>query len=110
MDNWYDVEPRKLLELVESGEIKEDQIIDVREPEEWHYYHLPGSTHIPMNTLPYALDRLPADKPLYIVCAHGVRSVAVCRYLAEIGGFGHGLYNVEGGMASIASLRGFDYD
>lgn len=108
MDNWQDVEPERLLKLLESGEIEGEQVIDVREQAEWEYYCLPAATHIPMNSIPYALNRLPGDKPLYIVCAHGVRSEAVCRYLEEQGY--DGLYNVAGGMAAVARLQGFQYD
>ncbi|MDQ0058228.1 rhodanese-like domain-containing protein [Paenibacillus harenae] len=108
MTKWQDVAPEQLLAIMERGEADASQIIDVRETYEWDYYHLDRTTLIPMNTIPGRLDELPSNKPLYIVCAHGVRSEAVCRYL-EGQGYS-GLHNVSGGMAAIASLRNFQYD
>ena len=105
---WTDVEPERLVKLMEEGKLAADQIIDVREPEEWDYYHLDQSTLMPMNTIPGRIGDIPRNKDVYIICAHGVRSVAVCRYLAEQGC--NGLRNVAGGMAAVASLRGFQYD
>ncbi|GLX69017.1 rhodanese-like domain-containing protein [Paenibacillus glycanilyticus] len=108
MSEWKELEPEKLLELLAGGKIEPEQVIDVRESFEWDYYHLETSRLIPMNTIPYSLGTISDDKPLYIVCAHGVRSVAVCNYLAEQGY--SSLHNVTGGMAAIASLQGFQYD
>lgn len=108
MANWQNTTPEELLDLMERGQLEANQIIDVREPFEWEFYHLEHSTLIPMNTIPRRLAELDGDKPLYIVCAHGVRSAAVCEYLAEQGY--SDLYNVSGGMAAIASAKGFQYD
>ena len=108
MEQWTDVEPLAFASLMREGKLSAGQVIDVREQTEWDYYHLEHTTLMPMNTIPGRLDELPIDKTLYIVCAHGVRSVAVCRYLQERG-FG-GLRNVLGGMAALASLNGFQYD
>ncbi|BBH21033.1 hypothetical protein Back11_23780 [Paenibacillus baekrokdamisoli] len=109
MENWLDVEPGFFLELMKSGELTKEQIIDVREPEEWEYYHLEQSTLLPLETIPNRLNEFNSNgKPIYIICAHGVRSVAACRYLNERG-YGS-LRNVVGGMAAVASLEGFQYD
>ncbi|MFF2482126.1 rhodanese-like domain-containing protein [Paenibacillus sp. NPDC058071] len=108
MEGYGHVSAAELLRLIEAGEIEGSQIIDVRETFEREYYGLDDSAHIPMNEIPRRLGELNDDAPLYIVCAHGVRSEAVCRYLQEQG-YG-GLLNVEGGMAAIALLKGFQYD
>lgn len=108
MTKWQDVTPELALELIENGQIDLKQLIDVREPYEWEYYHIEGSTLIPMNTIPVRLSELETDKPIYIVCGHGVRSVAVCNYLEEQGY--SDLHNVIGGMSAVASLKGFQYD
>ncbi|AJY77202.1 rhodanese-like domain-containing protein [Paenibacillus beijingensis] len=108
MERWKSVFAENLLSQLSAGEITADQIIDVREAEEWDYYHLEGTKLIPMNTVPHCLGDLDDNKSLYIICAHGVRSEAVCRYLS---GQGYDkLYNVEGGMAAVAHLQGFQYD
>lgn len=108
MAQWQDVSPQVLLALMSEHQLAKEQIIDVREQQEWEYYHLEASIHIPMNTIPHRLGDIEDDKPLYIVCAHGVRSEAVCHYLEEQGY--SSLHNVTGGMAAIASLQGFQYD
>lgn len=108
MNNWQDVTPQFMLDLLNTRQVEASQIIDVREVFEWDYYHLDTSVLIPMNTIPARLHELNESKPIYIICAHGVRSAAVCSYLEEQGY--SGLHNVTGGMAAIASLKGFQYD
>jgi rhodanese-related sulfurtransferase len=95
-----------LLKQIDEGE--EPCIIDVREEEEWEYYHMDEAVLIPMNTIPARLDDIPDDRDVYIVCAHGVRSQYVCRYL-EQQGRGNAV-NVIGGMAAVGAVRGFQYD
>jgi rhodanese-related sulfurtransferase len=108
MNNWQDMTPQRLLDLLENGQVDEKQIIDVREAFEWDFYHLETSVLIPMNSIPARMGEIDDSKPVYIICAHGVRSAAVCNYLEEQGY--NGLHNVTGGMAAIASLKGFQYD
>jgi len=108
VSNWNTIDAATLKVQMTDGKVAATQIIDVREPSEWDYYHIEGSTHIPMNTIPGRLDELSDEQPLYIVCAHGVRSEKVCRYLADQG-YGN-LTNVAGGMAAVSALEGFQYD
>ncbi|WP_159882946.1 rhodanese-like domain-containing protein [Paenibacillus puerhi] len=93
---------------LEKGELEGTLTIDVRQPEEWEFYHWDHMELTPMMTIPQKLEELPRDQPIYVVCAHGVRSENVCRYLSEQG-FANTV-NVEGGMAALAALRGFRYD
>lgn len=108
MTKWQDVTPQFLLDLLENGNVDRTQIIDVREEFEWDFYHIEASVLIPMNTIPVRHNELDDSKPIFIICAHGVRSVTVCNYLEEQGY--SNLHNVTGGMAAIASLKGFQYD
>jgi len=108
MKPYNDIEPEAFHLLASGGELEPGQIIDVREQMEWDYYHLDSSLLMPLNTIPHRLDEIAADKAVYIICAHGVRSRGACRYLAEKGY--SSLHNVVGGMAAVASLRGFQYD
>jgi rhodanese-related sulfurtransferase len=95
--------------VAKLGSLAEDEwIVDVREPHEWDYYHLDEAILMPMNSIPGRLNELPRDKTLYIVCAHGVRSEMVSRYLDESGY--ERVVNVTGGMAAVAALLGFEYD
>lgn len=102
------IHPKAFVQKLDQWSTEEGSIIDVRERYEWDYYHLDQSRLIPMNTIPARLEELSKDEPLYIVCAHGVRSETVSHYLAEQG-FTN-VINVNGGMAAVAELRGFAYD
>ena len=49
-------------------------ILDVRQPEEWNDYHVPGSTLIPLGELESRVKELPRDKQIVVVCRSGNRS------------------------------------
>jgi rhodanese-related sulfurtransferase len=71
-------------------------ILDVREPHEWDFVHLPESRHIPLRQLPALLDQLPKDRAIACLCHHGIRS----RHAAELlhsAGFSE-VCNIEGGI------------
>ena len=107
------IEPKAFLYRYEAMRHEADPadaaiVLDVREEWEWDYYHLEGSVLIPMQKIPASLGRIPMDRTVYVVCAHGIRSAAVCDYL-ERNGYDKAV-NVLGGMAAVAALRGFQYD
>jgi rhodanese-related sulfurtransferase len=103
-----EIHPAELLDLIRSGQVRMDQVIDVRENSEWNYYRLEGARHIPMNSIPAALPELDSGQEWYIMCAHGVRSLHVLAYM-QMQGFGN-LWNVAGGISAAASELGFSYD
>lgn len=49
-------------------------MLDVRQPEEWAEYHMPGSTLIPLDQLASRLDEIPRDQQIVVVCRSGNRS------------------------------------
>ncbi|MEW9669699.1 rhodanese-like domain-containing protein [Ammoniphilus sp. 3BR4] len=101
MDQHY-IHASDFVKKLEQGELDQSLIIDVREPYEWEQYRLEQATLIPMNTIPSKWTELPADRDIYLVCAHGVRSWHVMSFLLQ-----NGLQraiNVEGGMAEIYPL------
>lgn len=49
-------------------------ILDVRTAEEWADYHMPGSTHIPLNELESRVAEVPRDQQVVVVCRSGNRS------------------------------------
>ncbi|MCC7450959.1 MAG: rhodanese-like domain-containing protein [Anaerolineae bacterium] len=51
-------------------------ILDVREPDEWADFHVPGSTLIPLGSLPDRLKEVPRDKEIVVVCRSGNRSTS----------------------------------
>ena len=62
------------------------RLIDVREEFEVKIAKIAGSEDIPMRAIPGALTRLEDDdRPLVIMCHHGVRSLQVVCWLREQG-------------------------
>lgn len=49
-------------------------VLDVRQPEEWVEYHIPGTTLIPLDQLESRLSELPKDQEIVVVCRSGNRS------------------------------------
>ena len=49
-------------------------ILDVREPDEWDEFHVPGSTHIPLAEVAARVAELPRDQAIIVVCRSGNRS------------------------------------
>lgn len=102
------ISPEQFNDMLLKGELTNDYILDVRGPQEWEYYHLEEAVLIPMQTIPERLDELPQDQTIYVLCAHGVRSNKVTKFLHS-NGFTQAV-NVQGGMAAVSGLRGFAYD
>ncbi|MFF2149591.1 rhodanese-like domain-containing protein [Kitasatospora sp. NPDC058190] len=49
-------------------------VLDVREPDEYQAGHVPGALLVPLAKLPTWTDA-PADRPVYVICASGNRSL-----------------------------------
>ncbi|MCL6452717.1 MAG: sulfurtransferase TusA family protein [Alicyclobacillus sp.] len=74
-------------------------LIDVREPAEYAFSHVPGAISVPLGELEQHVSELaPYQKqPVYVICRTGSRSDTACQVLA-----GHGferVYNVVPGMS-----------
>lgn len=70
-------------------------LLDVREDDEWQRGHAPGAQHIPMGDVPARIHEIDVDKPLYVICHAGGRSLRVSQYLQRNG---YEPINVDGGM------------
>lgn len=80
-----------------EGLARRDQgafILDVRQPDEWADYHVPGSTLIPLDQLPARLNEVPQDREIVVVCRSGNRSQAGRDIL------------LKAGYPSVTSLKG----
>jgi rhodanese-related sulfurtransferase len=69
-------------------------VIDVREPYEYAEGHVPGAELVPLASVPQRLGDLPADQPIYLVCAVGGRSAQAASFLSARG---VDAVNVDGG-------------
>ncbi|MBX3468287.1 MAG: hypothetical protein KF878_15560 [Planctomycetes bacterium] len=72
-------------------------VLDVRQPEELALARLEGVLHVPMGEIPGRVDDLPRDRPLVVMCHHGVRSAHVVAFLRQAHGFEQ-VENLEGGI------------
>ena len=69
-------------------------LLDVREPNEFEYAHIPNSVLIPLNQIPKRLGELNPQQAIVVICHHGMRSRQAANYL------------VRSGYKNIANLAG----
>lgn len=79
----YEIDVETLKDMADAG--ASHVIVDVREPWEVATCSFSGAIHVPMQQIPYNTNRLPADKPMVVVCHHGVRSLHVMSFLRSHG-------------------------
>jgi len=74
-------------------------LIDVRTPEEYSEWHIEGSLNIPLQQLSskQAIEKIPKDKELITICAHGNRS-KVAKFIFQR--YGYKVKSLEGGMSA----------
>lgn len=60
-------------------------LIDVREANEYAEGHIPGAINIPLRTLTQNLDKIPADRPVFVYCASGLRAGTALTALGLLG-------------------------
>lgn len=73
-------------------------LVDVREPGEWRTVRAAGARHIPLDELALRVEELPKDRPVYLICASGNRSM-VAAELLQRAGFAQPV-NVRGGTSA----------
>lgn len=66
-------------------QLKDYQILDVREKPELMAYSVPGAVNIPFGTLRDNLDKLDRSKTIVVLCAAGVRAYNCARILMQNG-------------------------
>jgi len=60
-------------------------ILDVRSPQEYGLWHIPGAVNLPLGKLRSQLDQVPTDKMVYLYCKVGFRSYLAYRLLRQRG-------------------------
>ena len=68
----------------------------------WQICSLPDVIAIPLQQLPSAVAELPTDRPLVVMCHHGMRSQSAVNFLHENGVAN--AVNLDGGIAEWARL------
>jgi rhodanese-related sulfurtransferase len=71
-------------------------VVDVREPNEFGVVRIEGAALVPLSQFAVRYAELPTDRPLFIVCAAGSRSLAATAHLLRNGWAD--VVNVTGGL------------
>ena len=95
-----DMDVHQLAEMRDNGATH--TVLDIREPEELAVCIIDGSVTIPMQQVANALEELPRENPLIVVCHHGMRSAMVTQFLRK-NGFDNA-WNLAGGIDAWARL------
>jgi glyoxylase-like metal-dependent hydrolase (beta-lactamase superfamily II)/rhodanese-related sulfurtransferase len=69
-------------------------VLDVREPEEYVSGHVPGAVNLPQAEIASRLDEVPRDRPVFVICQGGFRSLRAAQFLGQCG------------LADVASVKG----
>jgi rhodanese-related sulfurtransferase len=82
-----EVSAHELARALQGPESERPLILDVRDQGEVRVASIPGSLHVPLHELPGRLDdvREAADRPLVVLCHHGVRSYHAAAFLDSVG-------------------------
>ena len=70
----------------------------LREAFELDIASLPGATHVPLRELPHRHGDLNGDRPIYVLCHSGVRSLHAAQALRELG-YAQA-FSIAGGIAA----------
>jgi sulfur-carrier protein adenylyltransferase/sulfurtransferase len=93
-----DLTPEQLRQYIQQHDEESYLLLDVRQPDEYEDFHIPGARLIPLPELVQTVDTLPADKALLFYCHVGGRSLAAASMVEEeIQGVGD-IYNLSGGI------------
>lgn len=76
-------------------------LLDVREPWEQAICRINDSELLPMRQVPASAAQLDQERPVVVICHHGIRSQQVARFLDQQG-FKR-VINLRGGIAAWAS-------
>ena len=88
-------------ELKQKMDTKEDfTLLDVRKDRELIMASIDGSKHMPMMAIPYQMNEINKDNPVYILWHSGVRSAQACLYLEQQG---FDATNIIGGILAWAT-------
>jgi rhodanese-related sulfurtransferase len=77
MDEIPAIDVEELARRLEEGA----PLVDVRQPDEYEEYHVPGAQLIPLMELPERIDEVPTDGTVYVICGGGGRSARAVQFL-----------------------------
>lgn len=75
-------------------------LVDVRTPEEFAAGAVEGAINIPLDSMRQSLDRIPADRPVVVYCAVGLRGYLASNILRQ-----HGFKDVRNLIGGLKTYR-----
>ncbi|WP_394971971.1 molybdopterin-synthase adenylyltransferase MoeB [uncultured Croceitalea sp.] len=81
----------------------ETQLIDVRNIDEFENSNLPGAKNIPLKELEFSLTQINFEKPVYLICQSGQRSILALEILLALEPNAK-IYHIIGGMNKMTSV------
>jgi len=85
-----EIDVDELAALREQGAV----LIDVRNPDEYESFRVPGARLIPLVEVPERIEEIPDDETVYVICNTGARSARAVEFLNRQG---RDTVNVRGG-------------
>jgi adenylyltransferase/sulfurtransferase len=79
----FEITPLELKAKIDRGD--EFVLVDVREPEEFAICRIPGSTLVPLRTVPERVHELSSADEIVVHCRSGVRSGQAVDFLKQAG-------------------------
>ncbi|AUS08797.1 hypothetical protein C1X05_08025 [Laceyella sacchari] len=76
-------------------------LLDVREPAEYAFGHIPGAYSIPFGQLEERMNEIPKDQFIYVICRSGTRSDMAAQQLTK-----HGFTNVVNVVPGMSKWSG----
>ncbi len=96
--------PEELLALLEKGGTP--YVLDIRSAAEFKDGHIANAVSLPLNDLKRRIDEVPKDRPVWVHCAGGYRSV-IASSLLKKNGVAQTI-NLLGGLEGLKRYRAFE--
>lgn len=94
------MERKTIQALIEDA--GEKLVIDIRSEEDYKRETYPGAIHIYHEDFMDELDRVPKDRPVYLICYTGQKSDDIAE---ELSGQGYEIYSIDGGFHSYLRYK-----
>lgn len=94
------MERKTIQDLIEDA--GEKLVIDIRSEEDYKRETYPGAIHIFHEDFMDELDRVPKDRPVYLICYTGQKSDDIAE---ELSGQGYEIYSIDGGFHSYLRYK-----
>lgn len=94
------MERKTIQALIEDA--GEKLVIDIRSEEDYKRETYPGAIHIFHEDFMDEIDRVPKDRPVYLICYTGQKSDDIAE---ELSGQGYEIYSIDGGFHSYLRYK-----